>query len=436
MNPEENKKPGDRVWFAMLTGVLALVALVGGIGYWSVTAQLAGAVVAPGIIKVESNRQVIQHPEGGVVGKILAKDGDRVEKGDTLVKFDSTRLQLELNVVQGQLHEIAARKARLEAERDQNQEIAFPDYLLRTAETNISVQEQIGGQTQQFQAGLRAYNQELKLLNETVRQLEDRVRGLLAQLRSVDIRTDIVAKELESKKSLLDRGLSVSSTVAQIEMESAALIGERGRIIAEIAEHKGQIAAVGIQRIQLETERTRMSIQRLRDLQYTTIELTERRKELVESLSRLDVKAPVSGLIYGSKVFTLQSVVKPADTIMYVVPQDQNLVIATRIQTADIDQVAVGQPATLRFTAFNQRQTPELGGYVSFVAADATTEDASGQSYYVVEMLPSAEEFEKLEGQVLLPGMPVEGFIQTDTRTPMVYLTKPLMDYFERAFRG
>lgn len=433
---DKTARPGDKVWIAMLTGIVALVALIGGLGYWSVTAQLAGAIVAPGIIRVESNRQVIQHPDGGVVGEILAKDGDRVEAGDILVKFDATKLQLELNVVEGQLHEIAARVARLEAERDQRSEIVFPDFLRRAAEENSFVEEQLNGQVQQFQAGLRAYNQEQELLNESVNQLEDRVRGLLAQLRSVDMRSEIVEAEFETRQSLVARGLSTRSTVAEMELERATLVGERGRIIAEIAEHRGQMVAVGIQRIQLETERSRMAIQLLRDLQYSVIELTERRKELVEALSRLHVRAPVSGVIYGSKVFALQSVIKPAETIMHIVPQDQNLVIATRIPTADIDQVAVGQGATLRFTAFNQRQTPELAGYVSFVAADATTDETSGQSYYVVELLPKAEEFARLEGQILLPGMPVEGFIQTNMRTPLAYLTKPLTDYFERALRG
>ena len=205
---ENVKYNGDRAWMAMLTGLAALVALVGGLGYWSVTAQLAGAVVAPGIIRVESNRQVIQHPDGGVVGEILARDGDRVEAGDVLIKFDATKLQLELNVVQGQLHEIAARVARLEAERDHRQEVVFPEYLHKVAATNEAVQEQIEGQLQQFNATLRAYNQEQKLLNETVNQLEDRVRGLIAQLKSVDIRSKIIAAELENKRSLLERGLS------------------------------------------------------------------------------------------------------------------------------------------------------------------------------------------------------------------------------------
>lgn len=430
------KTKGDRAWMAMLTGFVALAALVGGLGYWSVTAQLAGAVVAPGIIRVESNRQVIQHPDGGVVGEILAKDGDRVEAGDVLIRFDPTKLRLELNVVEGQLYEIAARVARLEAERDHSDRVVFPDFLMDVAATNEAVHEQMEGQLQQFAATLHAYNQEQKLLNETVKQLEDRVRGLIAQLKAVDMRSEIIAAQLTNKRSLLERGLSLSSAVADMELEEAALIGERGRIVAEIAEHKGQVAAVGIQRIKLETDRSGMAIQRLRDLQYSMIELTERRKELKEALNRLEVKAPVAGVIYGSKVHALQSVVKPADSIMFVVPQDQNLVIATRISTSDIDQVAVGQDTTLRFTAFNQRQTPELEGTVSFVAADATTDETSGQSFYMVEMLPKPKEFERLEGQILLPGMPVEGFIKTDTRTPLAYLTKPLTDYFERAFRG
>lgn len=433
---ENDIKTGDRAWLPMLVGLLALVALVGGLGYWSATAKLSGAVVASGVVQVETNRQVIQHPDGGVVGAILARNGDVVEAGDVLVQFDPTRLQLELNVVEGQLHEFEARIARLQAERDGAQSIIYPEHLIALARTRPEVAEQIEGQEQQFVTGLKAHDQELQLLDETIKQLENRVEGLDAQLTSVDMQSRIIGDELKTRKDLLDRGLGLGSEVAKMELEEASLIGERGKIIAEIAEHKGQMAAVNIERIKLETNRSQQAIQRLRDMQYSVIELNERQKDLTDSLSRLDVRAPVSGVVYGSQVFALQSVVRPAESIMYIVPQDQNLVISTRISTSDIDQVHVGQDATLRFTAFNQRQTPEVAGYVSFVAADAAADENTGRSYYVVELLPDEDQLDRLGGQVLLPGMPVEGFITTDARTPLVYLTKPLTDYFQRAFRG
>lgn len=429
-------KSGDRAWLPMLVGILALVALVGGLGVWSVTAQLSGAVVGSGIVRVETNRQIIQHPDGGVVGAILARNGDHVEAGDVLVRFDPTKLQLELNVVEGQLIEFEARIARLKAERDGEETVTFPEHLVKLSKIDPDVEEKLQGQKQQFTIGLKAHDQELMLLAETIKQLGNRVEGLNAQLASVDEQSLIVGEELKTKRDLFEKGLGLSSKVAEDALEKASLDGQRGKIVAEIAEHKGQMAAVNIERVKLETNRAQLAIQTMRDLQYAVIELGERRKELIEALSRLDVKAPVAGVVYGSQVFALQSVVRPADTIMYIVPQDQNLVITTRVSPTDIDQVHVGQDATLRFTAFNQRQTPELGGYVSFVAADATADENTGRSYYVVELQPNVDQLDQLGGQVLMPGMPVESFITTEQRTPLVYLTKPLTDYFERALRG
>lgn len=429
-------KSGDRAWLPMLVGILALVALVGGLGVWSVTAQLSGAVVGSGIVRVETNRQIIQHPDGGVVGAILARNGDHVEAGDVLVRFDPTKLQLELNVVEGQLIEFEARIARLKAERDGEETVTFPEHLVKLAKIDPDVEEKLQGQKQQFTIGLKAHDQELMLLAETIKQLENRVEGLNAQLASVDEQSLIIGEELKTKRDLFEKGLGLSSKVAEDALEKASLDGQRGKIVAEIAEHKGQMAAVNIERVKLETNRAQLAIQTMRDLQYAVIELGERRKELIEALSRLDVKAPVAGVVYGSQVFALQSVVRPADAIMYIVPQDQNLVITTRVSPTDIDQVHVGQDATLRFTAFNQRQTPELSGYVSFVAADATADENTGRSYYVVELQPNVDQLDQLGGQVLMPGMPVESFITTEQRTPLVYLTKPLTDYFERALRG
>lgn len=161
----------------------------------------------------------------------------------------------------------------------------------------------------------------------------------------------------------------------------------------------------------------------------------QRRLSSLETLSRTDLRAPVSGVVYDSRVFALQSVVSPAEPIMYIIPQDQPMVVSARIDPIHVDQVHVGQEASLRFAAFDQRMTPEVFGHVTKLSADVFTDQATGISYYQVELIPSEGEMQKLGGQTLLPGMPVEAFIKTAERSPLNYLAKPLTDYFVRAFR-
>ncbi len=425
-----------RARFPLFIGFLAVAVLLGGLGAWSVTARIAGAVVSTGVVQVQSNRQVIQHPEGGVVGAILAKDGDIVEAGDTVIRLDDTELVAELAITSGQLYEILSRAARLEAERDELDEIVFPEELLALEATDPVVQRQLSGQRRQFEASRLSLEEERDLLNEQIAQIGSRIEGIDAQLEALHLRKELVSQELANQESLLERGLSQAARVLQLRSEEASLLGEIGKLNADIAELKGQIAAIRIELVKLKTGTVRNAIATLRDLQYSEIELSERRRSLLDKLSRLDIKTPVSGIVHATRVFALRSVIQPAQSIMYVIPQDQPLVVSARIDTSSIDQIHVRQEATLRFTVFDQRNTPELFGHVSKVSPDVITDEASGNSFYVVELLPEEGELDKLEGHVLLPGMPVEVFVKTEERSPIAYLSKPLTDYFARAFRG
>ncbi|MGB5560420.1 MAG: HlyD family type I secretion periplasmic adaptor subunit, partial [Paracoccaceae bacterium] len=277
--------------------------------------------------------------------------------------------------------------------------------------------------------------QESRLIGEQIDQIENRVLGIKAQLEALSLQRHLLQQELANQQTLLDRGLTQARAVMELRTDEASMLGQIGKLNADIAELKGQIAALKIELVKLRTARQQEAISTLRDLQYSEIELAERRLSLKDTLSRLDVTAPVSGIVYGSLVFALQSVVQPGAPIMYVIPQDQPLVVAARVETINIDQVHVGQEAGLRFTAFDQRATPEVLGYVSRVSADAITDEVTGQSYYAAELLPKEGELQKLGDRVLVPGMPVEAFIKTGDRSPLTYLTKPLTDYFTRAFR-
>lgn len=430
------KDRSGRAAFPLAVGFVALAALVGGFGYWSVTARIAGAVVSSGMIRVENHRQVVQHPEGGVVGAILAKNGDFVETGQTLIRFDDARLRSELKVVEGKLYEIRARSARLEAERDGLDKVIFPEDLVNIAKTEPSVADQIAGQSRQFLASQKALEQESELLREQITQIENRILGTRAQLDALRSQKALIAEELKNQKTLLGRGLTQAARVMQLSTEQASIMGEIGKLNADIAEFKGLIASIKIELVKLRTGQAREAISTLRDIQYTEIELAERRAALVDTLSRLDVKAPVSGIVFGTNVFALKSVVQPGAPIMYIIPQDQPLLIAARVDTNSIDQVRLGQEVALRFTVFDQRRTPELEGYVSRISADVITDEATGLAFYAVDILPGDGELGKLGEEVVLPGMPVEAFIKTGERSPMAFLTKPLTDYFARAFRG
>lgn len=416
-------------------GILALVLLIGGIGSWSVMAQLAGAVVSSGMVTVESNRQTVQHLEGGVVDVLAVKEGDRVAAGDVLIRLDGARLRSELAIVEGQLRELAARQARLEAERDGAAVLDFPPALQGLAAADPGFATQLEGERVLFQARDEAMRQEVALLSEQNAQIENRVAGILAQIDSLTAQIALLNAELADQEKLLSQGLTQAARVLELQRERASLEGQLGRSTAEVAELRGQAAGNKIAMLQLDTKRREEAVTQLRDQQFQEVDLAERRLALIERLSRLEVRAPAGGIVYGLKVFARQAVVQPGQELMQIVPQDRPLVVSTRVNPINVDEVHVGQEAVLRFSAFDSRSTPELRGAVSRISADAIVDEATGQHYYAVEIVPYPGEIDKLGDRVLLPGMPVEAFLQTGERSALAYLTQPLMTFFNRAFR-
>ncbi|MEO9576348.1 MAG: HlyD family type I secretion periplasmic adaptor subunit [Tateyamaria sp.] len=428
----------NRKWKAtgpLLVGAVALVVLVGVLGYWSVNARIAGAVIASGMIQVESNRQVLQHPQGGVVGELLVKDGDIVSSGDVVLRFDDKQLRSELAIIEGQLFELLARKARLQAERDGLDALPAPDPLLAEATADPDVQALIDGQERLFGARADTLRQSAEQIAEQIAQAENQIDGAGAQLDALETQRDLIVTELVDTQSLFEKGLTPASRVSALQREQARLLGEIGSLTANVAQLRGQIAALNIERIALTTRLREEAISTLRDQQFQEVELVQRRLSTIETLSRTELRAPVGGVIYDSRVFALQAVISPAEPIMYIIPQDQPMIVSARIDPIHVDQVHVGQEASLRFAAFDQRMTPEVFGHVTKLSADVFTDQATGVSYYQVELIPLPDEMQKLGGQTLLPGMPVEAFIKTAERSPLNYLAKPLTDYFARAFR-
>lgn len=417
-------------------GLLVLVILVGGFGGWAVFTNISGAVVASGQVEVERNRQVVQHPDGGIVDAILADEGDMVEAGDVLIRLDRTLLASEAAINEGQLFELMARRGRLEAEQNGADAIDFEAELLEAAARDPAIAELVEGQRSLFHARLDTLRSETEQLGKRRQQIESQIEGIEAQQVALRQQQELMREELADQQRLMDQGLAQKSRVLALQREDARLAGTLGELQASKAEGEGRITEIDLQLLGLGTARREEAIARLRDLQYREQELAEQRRALQERLSRLDIRAPVSGIVYGLQVFAERSVIRAADPLLYIVPQDRPLLIATQVQITDIDQVFPGQEVALRLSALDMRTTPELFGSVNQVSADAFSDEATGQSYYRVEIILGEGEMDRLpEGSVLLPGMPVEAFIRTADRTPMAYLLKPLTDYFARAFR-
>ena len=431
-NPSDNPKQRWSTTGPMTLGLIALLVLVGGFGTWAVMAQITGAVIASGQIEVDRNRQVIQHPDGGVVDAILVQEGDAVVKGDTLIRLDASLLKSELVVVEGQLFEIIARRGRLEAERDGETALTF-DPLLSDVPQGPSL---IAGQTRLFDARLESNMRAIEQLQQQRAQISSQISGIAAQQTALATQSDLIQQELTNQQTLLRQQLIQASRVLALQRQEANLLGRVGELTASAAQAAERRTEIEIQILTLASTRREEAITRLRDLQYNELELSERSRTLRQRLGRLDLRAPVSGIVYGMQVFAEQSVISGAEPVMFLVPQDRPLVIATKVQPTDIDQIHLGQDVTLRFSAFDQRRTPELMGTVTLVSADIFLDDSTQVSYYQAQVQLNEGEAEKLpEDMVLIPGMPVEAFVRTADRSPMDYLLKPLADYFAKAFR-
>ncbi len=416
-------------------GWLTMLVLVGGFGAWSMTTKIAGAVVTSGQIEVDQQRQVVQHPDGGVVEEIAVKDGQVVAAGDILLRLDGSVLRSELAIVEGQLFEGLAQRARLEAERDDAASLTFQGELHDLAATRPDVAALLQGQQNLFAARVENMARQAEQLAKRINQIEAQVTGIDAQLAALGTQQTLIIRELADQQSLLDKGLAQASRVLALEREAANLEGQLGELTSTRAQADGRKTEVELEILRLGTARREDANAQLRDIGGRILELAERRGALSERIMRLDVRAPVSGIVLGMQVTTPRAVLRPADPVLYLIPQDRPLVIVAQVSPIHVDEIRVGQDAKLLFPAFSSRTTPELQGKVAIISADALTDQRTQQTFYRAEIVLNEGEREKLGNVTLLPGMPVEAFIQTDLRTPMAYLIKPFTDYFVRAFR-
>ena len=417
-------------------GIIALLVLVGGFGGWAALSQISGAIVASGQIEVDQNRQVVQHPDGGVIAELLIEEGDVVIIGQPLLRLDPTLELSELSIIEDQLYELFARRGRLEAERDGTQDISFEPELIDAAQRDASIKELLEVQIRLFDARSASIANQVEQLSKRKAQIRNQIEGLRAQQEAINTQLNLLRRELSDQQQLLEKGLAQATRVLALERTEAQLKGQAGDLAARKAEYEGRITEIDIEINALGTTRREEAISRLRDQRYRALELEERARALKEKLARMEIKAPVSGIVYGMTVFTPRSVLRAADPVLYIIPQDRPLIIADRVEPINIDEIFVGQEVILRFSALDQRTTPELNGKVVQISADAFQDQTTQMSYYRAEIILSEGEQSKIpEGIALVPSMPVEAFVKTNDQTPIAYLIKPLSDYFVKAMR-
>jgi HlyD family secretion protein len=418
----------------IIVGCAVVAFLAIGLGGWASTAEISGALIASGSLVVDSNVKKVQHPTGGVVGELRVRDGDRVKSGDILIRLDETVTRANLAIVTKGLTELYARKARLSAERDGAATVEVPRELVeRTGDADV--QEAMASERRLFELRRNGRLGQKNQLQERVKQLREQITGLVAQQDAKSQEMAFIAKELEGVRDLWSKNLVQLNRLTSLEREEARLQGERGQLIAAAAEAKGKIAETELQILQVDQEATTDVAKELRETDSKIGEYVERKVTAEDQLKRTDIRAPQDGVVFQSTANTVGGVVTAGDPIMLIVPEADNLLVEAKVEPRDIDQVQTGQPVVLRFSAFNTRTTPEINGSVVRVAADTTTDQRTGQSYYLVRIAMTADEIKRLGDVKLTPGMPVEAFIQTGERTMLSYLVKPLHDQLMRAFR-
>ncbi len=418
----------------LLVGIFIFVLLFCGIGGWAYFAKISGAVVSNGVVVITSKPKTIQHLDGGIVSRILVEDGKSVEEGELLVSLDERLLRINLELNSSKLREYIARKARLIAERDNQNTVTWDDHLLIML--NIDKNETVKlAQQKLFEAGKSARRGQVALLEEKILQLISRIKGTTSQLISIDAQINFVELDLKGLRSLKLKKMIPDSRLYEFEREKEKLLNQKAGIASSLDISENQINEISAQIAQIELE-FRQSV--LTDLGLIDLEINDVAQQtyaILEKLKRIHIRAPVSGLVHELRVFTIGGVISPGASIMQIIPHDEAYEIEIKVEPQFIDELAPGQLSTLRFTAFNQKTTPELFGQIKTISANSIEDPQTGIPYFKVNIKIPSDQISRLKGQKLIPGMPVEAFVKTRERTALNYLLKPLLDQIQHSFR-
>lgn len=418
----------------LLAGSATVALLIGGVGGWAATTEISGAVTAPGILVIDGNAKKVQHPTGGVIAELHVREGQLLAVGDTIIRLDATVTRANLAAVAKKINHLLARQARLEAERDGLEDVtAPPDLQVRLPHTDTDA---IMANERRLFADRRASREGQKArLREQTGQLSKQIDGLDVQQQAKAAEIVLIAKELEAQRDLFRKGLTSLARLTNVERDSTRLHGERGHLIASIASARGRIAEIELQLLQVDQAMHTEVAAEARDVGNQLAELAEQETAALDHLQRVDIKAPISGVVHRLAIHTVGGVINPAETLMEIVPQGSPLTVEARVQPHDVDQLAVGQDAWLHLTAFNRNTTPELEGKLIRISADIETDEKASVSFYRAAIAIPSAQLERVADLVLVPGMPVDAFIRTHDRTALSYLLKPVRDHAVRAFR-
>ncbi|ODA65930.1 Type I secretion system membrane fusion protein PrsE [Methyloligella halotolerans] len=415
----------------IIAGAGFAALLLVGAGGWAATAPLTGAVVATGTVKVDRDLKKVQHRDGGIIGEISVREGDTVQKGQILVRLNDVQTRAELAIIKGQLAELSIKRARLVAEREGQDSFELPDRVTRlTPHLNGF----LDGERKLLSGNVKNRVTQKEQLELTIEQLGEEINGLLSQQEAKVKEIRLAEKEHEKVMHLAAKGLIEGPRVYTAERELARLLGEQGSLVAGIARAKARISEIKLRIFAIDDEARTQAQNELSQLEPKLSELNERQIAIEDRLSRTDLRAPISGTVNEVSVQTIGGVITPAETLVTIVPRDAPLKIEAQIPPASIDQIRLGQRTKLRFSAFNQRTTPEIYGTVKYVSPSTTFDEATKQPFYVTNIEVSEAEHKRLGDITLKPGMPVDVFIATSERTAFSYFMKPLTDQFSKAF--
>lgn len=416
-------------------GLIVILVTFVGLGGWAALAPLEGAVIAPGQVAVDSENRVVQHLQGGIVSALYVRDGNRVEQGQLLLTLSDTQARAELDVIQSQLLEVLGLEARLRAERVDASEVEFPAELLEQgteASDNI-----IQGQSSLFDARREAHEGQIAIFEQRISAQQQQKRGLNDLNRNLDARISSYREELANWQALYDEGLADRNRINEMDRELYRLIGERASNDSSLAEIDIKIGETRTELLVTRQTYVEEVSTQLREAQQSIADLSARRIAISDTLSRTSIRAPATGIVVGLQAHTVGGVIRPGDTILSIVPEDQHHTVRARVQIADIDRVNVGQLADVRLSAFNQQNHDIVEGELLHISADAFEDEKNGERYYEVRIgiTESGASTMAAQGMYLVPGMPAEVMILTGKRTALQYLIDPVTNMLDRALR-
>ncbi|WP_171903311.1 HlyD family type I secretion periplasmic adaptor subunit [Mesorhizobium sp. SEMIA 3007] len=415
------------------TGFAIMFLFFGAAGGWAALAPLDSAAVAPGVVKVAGDRKLIQHLEGGIIAELDAANGDIVKAGTVLIRLDDTQAKAQLYLIQNRIATREALAARLRAERDGKDVIAFDPALLANPAT--AAKDAVAAQRDVFAAKHHNLTDEQEILNQRRRQTEEEITGLQRLIVTKDKQIDAIERETKDLETLLAKGLTTRERNLLLRRQQQEIEGDRATNIAAIARAKSAMAEIDMQILNLGTVRLNEAVDELSKVEAELFDLRQEERSARDVLARTDVVAPVDGIVMDLKVHTAGGVVKPGETLMTIVPLGQQLVVEAMVKPEDVETIAPGQPAHVSFPAFARYNLPPLDGVVEIVSADRMVEERSGAPYFAATVLIDRNELAKLEGRKLLPGMSSEAMIRTGARTVLSYLAEPITQNFRRAMR-